>query len=64
MDDDSDTEDKSGGRSHKNMCLNLWDEQSMIDALPEYNELCRVHWSEHVSMASVAKFQGISPATF
>ena len=27
MDDDSDTEGKSGGRSHKNMHLNLWDEQ-------------------------------------
>ena len=54
-DDDSDTEGKSGGRSHKNMHLNLWDEQSMTDALAEYNELCRVHGSEHVLMASVAK---------
>ena len=68
MEDDSDTdsgtEGKSGGRSCKSMCLNLWDEQSMIDALAEYNELCRVHGLEHVSMASVAKFRGISPATF
>ena len=63
-DDDSDTEGKSGGRSHKNMHLNLWDEQSIIDALAEYNELCRMHGLEHVSMASVAKSQGISPATF
>ena len=62
-DDDSDSEGKSGGSSHKNMHLNLWDEQSTIDALAEYNELCRVHGSEHVSMASVAKSWGISPAT-
>ena len=33
--------------------------RSMIDALAQYNELCRVHGSEHVLMASVAKSRGI-----
>ena len=61
-DSDTDSETKSGGKSHKNMRLNLWDQQAMIDALAEYNELCRLHGSETVSMSSVAEAHGIPPS--
>ena len=61
---DSDGEPKSGSKSHKDMCLNLWDEKAMIDALAEYNQLCRIHGSETVSMSSVAESHGIPPPTF
>ena len=61
---DSDGETKSGGKSHKNMHLNLWDENAMIDALAEYNQLCRIHGSETVSTSSVAESHSIPPPTF
>ena len=60
---DSETE-KSGGRSHKNMRLILWDPEAMVLALDEYNELCRKHGSENVSMASVAESHCILPTAF
>ena len=63
-DSDSESELKSRDRSHKIMCLNLWDEQGMIYALIEYNELCRLHGSETVSMSSVVESHSIRPPTF
>ena len=46
---------RSGGRSHQNVCLNRWNEEAMVIAIQEYNNLCVQHGADNISIKAVAE---------
>ena len=55
---------RSGGRSHRNVCLNRWNEEAMLIAIQEYNNLCAQHGVDNVSIKAVVETMTSPPPCF
>ena len=57
-------DDCMGGTSHQNVCINLWDPQTLAEAIAEYNNLCSCIGSGHVLISKIADKFGIPKTIF